>query len=453
MRIGGYEFKITKSHSSGFQPQFNNTYITKGQPVWRNFSELIYLLNAYYENPIVQAVINIKAEAFSNMKFFVKDIKNGEIVPLEEYDKDKGKLNELISQPNPLQSTIEWLRQFKVNREVFGNGYSYAAIPVGFENRFTYADINAINNLPSYLVTPVLTGKWLEATTKEEIIKEYVLRGLSGKNKPINTNKVLHSNNVNIKFDQNFTQGVSNLLALKKPISNIDSAYESINVITAQRGALGLLSSDMKDEAMGSLPLKDHEIKKVQEEYKKYGTLHDQYSLFISNVPLKYQKMAMSMKELMLFETVSNSAIALCHSYGVPEDMVRYYIKTGTLGADNNISEKRLYDSTIIPYAEDFTKGLNNFFKTKDHGIRLIGSYDHVKVLQKNQKDEAETEKIKTDTAIEAFRVGAITYNDVLESMGMPNNPTMGGKYIWDLTPEQLNAIGVNDKSKENEQV
>src|SRR5690606_4982699 len=73
----------------------SSTYIFTGTPVWKNLSELIYLLNCYYHNPIVQAIINIKAEAFANMKFYVKDLKTKEVIPLEDYEADKGKLYNL----------------------------------------------------------------------------------------------------------------------------------------------------------------------------------------------------------------------------------------------------------------------------------------------------------------------------------------------------------------------
>lgn len=443
--------EVTKasSNSSLVNPisTLTSTYITKGTPVWKNFSELIYLLDCYYSNPIVQAVINTKVEAFANIRFSVKDLESGEIVPLEEYDKDDGKLNQLISQPNPLQSTTEWLTQLKVNKEIFGNSYTYASIPSGFRFK-SYKDINVLNNLPSYCVTPELTGNWLEATTKEEIIKQYVLNDLNGVKRDLPTNTIFHTNNANVKLDKNFTEGVSNLIALKYPISNIEAAYESKNVMIRKRGALGILSSDQKDDAVGTVPLGDKDIKKVQDSFKKYGLMDDQYQQIISHVPLKYQKMAMSVKDLMLFEEVSHSGIAVCHGFGVPEDLVKYYIKTGTLGTDSNVSEKRLYDSTTIPESADFMNGLNNFLKTKNEGIELLGTFDHVKVLQKNKKEEAEVKKLNTQAGIEAFKIGAITYDDLLACMDMPDNPTIGSKYIWDLDDNQRNAIGINNKSK-----
>jgi len=75
------------------------TFLVSGRPVWRNLSELSYLLKCYYENPVVQTIINIKAEAFANIKFRVKDLKNGEIVPLADYKADRDMLKKLLKKP------------------------------------------------------------------------------------------------------------------------------------------------------------------------------------------------------------------------------------------------------------------------------------------------------------------------------------------------------------------
>lgn len=417
-----------------------STFVTTNTPVWRNLSELIYLLNCYYENPVVQAIINIKAEAFANIKFKVKDLKTKEEIKLEDYDVDGGKLRQLLCKPNPLQTGSEWLRQLKVNYEVFGNGFVYGMVPNGWEENFTYEDIEVMNNLPPYCISPVLTGNWLTATKKKEIISRYVLKNLNGKTKDLHTNTVMHFNNVNIRFDQDFTMGKSDMLALRKPISNIDSAFEARNVLIEKRGALGAWTSELKDDAMGSIPMNDEQIDTVQKAFGKYGMMHDQHTHIISPMPLKYQKTNLNTKELMLFEEVESDAIAIAVSKGVPELLVKYYVKGGTF-ENQDASEKRLYDSTIIPEAEDFITNFNSFFNTESLGIQLIGSYDHLNILQANKKEEAETTDKHSQTAERAFRSGAINYNDYLTAIGLPHNETIGEMHIWNLSPEQQAAI------------
>ena len=442
--------KLIDKNSIDISPSANraltlppSTFITTSTPVWRNFSELIYLLDCYYQNPVVQAIVNIKAEAFANMRFKVKDLKTKEIYLLEDYEDDDGKLKKLLSRPNPLQTGSEWLRQLKVNYEVFGNGYVYGMVPVGWENNFTYQDIEVMNNLPPYCISPVLTGNWLTATTKEEIIQHYVLKNFNNTTKELNTNSVMHFNNVNIQFDQNFTSGKSDLLALKMPITNIFKAYEARNVLLENRGPQGAWTSEKKDDAMGSIPMNDKEILAVQQAFSNYGILENQYLNVISPMPLKFQKTGFSTKELMLFEEVESDAIAIAVSKGVPELLVKYYIKGGTF-ENLDASEKRLYDSTIIPETNDFMSNFNYFFNTESLGIELIGSYDHLNILQSNKKEEAETVDKNSQAADRDFRTGIITVNQYLARIDEPHiegENGLGDMRIWDLSPEQQAAI------------
>ena len=419
----------------------NSNFIARGIPVWRNLTQLTYLLKCYRENPIVQAVINIKAEALSNVLISVKDLKTGDIIPLDDYEKDKGKLRDLLSQPNPLETTTEWLRNLKVNYEVFGNSYVYASVPVGFESSFDYTEINTLKNLPPYNIVPILTGKWLDATEKSDIISAYQYTNISGNPVKLDPNTVMHTNGINIQLDEHFTEGESKLVALTKPISNIDSAYKARNVLMENRGAQGIISPDSKDEAVGAIPIDADQKKEILEEYSRvYGIADGQYPHVISPVSLKYQKTTRSTKELMLFEEVESDAIAVCNSFNVPELLVKYYIKGATF-ENQDASEKRLYDSTIIPETNDLFTAINNFFKTKKLGIELIGTYNHLNILQINKKEEAETTQIKEETARNQFMIGAIDYNGYLSACGLPNDPKIGNKRIWELGENMLNAI------------
>lgn len=417
---------------------------------WINLTQLIYMMRCYYENPIVNAVINAKADAHGNMKYKVKVLKDDDEIPLEDFDLDGGKLKNLLQDPNPLQSGEEFNKQFSVNYDVFGEAYVYASIPLGFKN-WNWTDVNVLNNLPPYCMSHQLSGMWLDATEKEEIIKEYKMRVFNGKTRDFEPGHVMHLNNVNITLDRNFVNGKSKLLGLQKPISNIDLAYESRNVLIKKRGAIGAWTSEKKDDAMGSLPMSDKEIKIAQEAFSKYGLLEDQYAQVISPMPLKYQKTAMSVKELMLFEEVSTNAIAVCNAFGVPEDYARWYIKTGGLAKENNNSTKRLYDATIIPEAVSRVRGINNWLKLGDAGYQLIPSFDHLNVLQTNKKEAAETLHKREQAHLSALKVGAITFGQYCSALGFPVDPSIENLRIWELTPEQLNALGITLNSRNNE--
>lgn len=429
---------------------YSSTYIPKGRAVWTNLSEALFLLECYEKNFIVQAVINIKGEAFANIKFSVKDLKTEEETPLNQYTKDGGKLNDLISQPNPLQSTYEWLLQSKLYFEVFGNSYNYASVPSGFRFK-SYQDINVINNLQSYLVEPILTGNWLESTEIDEIIQGYEFKSFNNSKKELPTKHVMHINSPNIRLDQNFTEGVSDLVALRDPISNITKAYEARNILINKRGPEGIFSSNKIDGVGGSIALQPNEKEIAQKEMNDYGMLDGQFRNIITSHPLIYQKTGFNVKDLMLFEEVSHDALAICNAKGVPEDLVRYYIKTGGLSNENNTSEKRLYDSTIIPESQRFMRLLNNFLKTKEAGIELIGSYDHVKVLQANKKEESEVQKTKSETAEKNFRSGLTTYGQYAIACNVElEDKSLEKKRIWDLDKDQLRAIGINEKTESN---
>ena len=159
-------------------------------------------------------------------------------------------------------------------------------------------------------------------------------------------------------------------------------------------------------------------------------------------MPMKYRQMAQKTKDLMLSEEISEGGIAICNSLRVPERLLPYYIQKGGLQSDNNVHEKRLYDSTIIPESKDFMIGLNNFLKTEETNIELLGTYNHLNVLQEDKKNAAEVTKINAEVAEVAFRSGAIIYNVYLASMGLPEDPEIGDLRIWSLDDKQLAAIG-----------
>lgn len=428
-----------KNFNADFNPAiFPSLFLNDVSADFISFDAPIKLLNSYKSNPIVNAVINIKANAFSNLRFKIEDLRTNEVFELK--DAPDSNIKKLLTKPNAWQTSTEWKKMCKIHEGVFGNMYLYGSIPTGF--RFSGDNISVLNFLPPYLTKPIITGDWLDATDLSEIVREYQFKDVLRSNnlRKIPTEQVLHMNEPNITYDPQFVKGVSKLVALNKPISNIDKAFESRNVLIKKRGALGYLTSDRKSGDLGTMPLQPDDIEQIQDAYSKYGLLDNQYGLMILNQPVKYQEMGKSVKDLMLFEEVESSAIQVSNTFGVPELLTKAYVSGGTF-ENLQASERRLYDSTIIPETKIFIDGLNDFLKTEELGLKIHASFEHVKVLQNSKKEESETRQVDEQTALSSFKIGAFTYNQYLQAIGQPNDTQIGDLRIWDLQPNQIAAI------------
>ena len=97
-------------------------------------------LEAFNCVPEVNAVINMKANAFSNGRFKVVD-DNGTEYPNEP-------ILQLLKSPNWFQAGKEFMKQTKIFHEVYGNEYLYGFFGIGFK----IEDSKAIFTLPPNLV-------------------------------------------------------------------------------------------------------------------------------------------------------------------------------------------------------------------------------------------------------------------------------------------------------------
>ena len=105
---------------------------------------------AYNKCPAVAAIINRKAKAFINGKWWVLDANGKEV-----NSREAKMVNTLMARPNVLQSWNQFLAQAKVYEQLFGRCYIFAARIPGFR------DIASLWVLPNWIVTTKLTGKFL----------------------------------------------------------------------------------------------------------------------------------------------------------------------------------------------------------------------------------------------------------------------------------------------------
>ena len=352
----------------------------------------------YNENPSINQVINKKASMFSNMELQLVD-KDGNIVD----DKD---FNQFINHPNILQSLNDFLKTYSKHKDVYGNSFIYKNVASSLQKYPTSLSILS----PRY-VQPILTGKVINQVELSEIIKEYELVNTNDKSiSKLDTNSVLWVRNTDLDDP---LIGVSPLKSLKYPITNTKLSYDYLNVISGEKGAIGILSDDNRSP-MGGMPLRDEEKRNIEESYSNnYGIGDGQRKVIVTKSALKWQPMTYPTQDLLLLEQIDANFLTIIDHYGLNVNL--FSSKNQTFENVKN-AIIQTYQDTIIPEADLFCQDLTKFLKIQE-GYKIAPSYSHVQILKESQKSDANTIKTASDSLIQLMTNGILTNQQVKDIM------------------------------------
>jgi hypothetical protein len=432
--------------------------LVTGKPFYTSLDSQSELENEYRTNPVLSSVINMKADYSANAVISVRNIKNGEIITDKDFRNTKSndhilkQMFRLKNNPNPLQSTKEFLSLVSIFKDVFGNGYIYGNSAT---NDVNIRDIAYMWAVWSQYMKPVTTGKYFDSTSIDSIIKGWEWEWNTYK-KNFTTNEILHRKepNVRLKTPSDLVLGESRQVSLAWALSNIKIAYESRNVIAKERGMRAIISTNNKDGNVGSVPMDSDEKTEVQKDLKtNYGFLEGQDQFMVTRHNISVHSIDQDVRKLGLLNEISSDAMVVAERYGVPEVLVKLYMKGATF-ENQESSERRMYQNTTIPESKDRTDDINDWLKTRDFGYEYINSFDHIPVLQENVKDRSETNRNINIVQKELFFSGAITYNHWLQELGNPAvNEAWAKKRITQMNENEIQIIKGNytiSKSENN---
>ena len=351
--------------------------------------------NVYLTTPQVYAVIQRRGYLLASGIWKHYD-KNGEVIENSEIVK-------LLENPNPLMKGNDHIRLWNENKCVYGNNYEY------LNKAFPSALPSTLFNLPPAEVEIITTGKTYKQTKIEDIISGYKYG-----TDPIPTNEINHTRVVNGK---NSVKGESPLVSLYMPISNIRGAYGFRNVLINKKGALGILSNNSKDSA-GAIPMTEPERKRLEVEYQRqYGISDEQSQVIMTNSSLAWQSMTFPTKDLMLFEEIDSDFLAIIDAFGLNANI--FSRTNGSTFENLNQGIKQAYQSTIIPESEELAMNRSLMFGLISRGEWLELDYSHIPVLQENEKEKAEVNKIKAESLSIALRDGVLNPTQYAEAIGI----------------------------------
>jgi phage portal protein BeeE len=404
----------------------------------------------------VFACIDIISRANANKKYVIKDLKTKEPIPDDFSNPVIDKVRQLILNPNPLQDGSEYERYAAAYYWLYGNSYDMANINIPTKSS-DLMDMQTLNLLPSQYVNIDATDNYFYATEITEIINNYILKYPNvNKTDLFSPYQVYHGNETNLAFnrgnnyndDAKWLKGVPRVKRLEYEIKNNSGSLDSLNNIIENRGILGMFTPQNTDADGAGVVLGEKEKEIIQKELSHYGATRGQNMYKFLSFPMNYTQTAMTPDELGIFNSITQSWITVSTIFGVPKLLVAQHI-TGATFENQTQSNKELYLNNIIPYSESRVNALNRFFKLKDYGYYLDVSFEHLPFMQDDKVKAASARKQSGDTYKQAFYGGTVKYNAWLNALGEPENKEFGDKYIFDLTDEELEKIGVSIKPKE----
>lgn len=415
------------------------------QPTWIGLDNLYTI---YMTNPILYAALSINAKYLSSVDVRVRNIKTGEIYSKQNMREGKitdpiaKKMFDLISMPNPLQSTVEFLTLNSITYDLYGN--SFIRGNFAFE-RYDIKNVATLYNLWPQFIKPKMTGKFLNALNLKDIVEKWEYTLYNNENqKGFAPDEILHRKEPNLTYQtpEDIILGKSRVIPLQRPLSNISLAYETRNVIAKERGMRVIISSDNKDAQLGNIPMTSKEQDKLQEAFKaKYGTLEGQNQFHFSPFAIKVDQIDQDIRKLGILEEIGMDAMIVANVYNVPIELIKMYLQGATY-ENQGASDRRMYQTNAIPRAADLFDDINNWLQTREYGFEYVPDWSHIAVLKEDSKQQSLIDRNESFVAREAFLAGAITYNQWFKRLGWEEtNEPWANKRITEMTDREIQII------------
>lgn len=421
---------------------------------WTNMDDLSKI---YHSNVIVNAALNVNARYLANVEVRVKDLSTGIIYSKSDIKRGKfknkivDKMFSLINEPNPLQSTDEFLKFLSITHDTHGNSMIRGNFQLG---RIDIETISTMFCLWPQFAKPIMTKKYWNAVDIKGIIDHWEYEMLNTKQN-FSTDEILHRKEANISINEteDLVLGKSRLLALKQPISTLDASYEARNVIANERGAKAIIYPDKNDPFMGKSDLTPKERKVLETILqRKYGLKANQSQHYISDVPLGVFQFDQDVRKLGIVEEIGLDAMAVAHIFDIPPELIKMY-KEGATYENQASNERIMYQSNAMVRAESIFNDLNNWLMVRRYGFEYVTSWDHIAVLAENHKKRSLIDRNESFVCREAFMAGMITYNQWLKRLGWEESTEeWAKKRITEMDLEEVQIIsGRNLITAQNE--
>lgn len=361
------------------------------------------LISVYCSIPHLRAVIDKKAEYYSNAKFSVsyKD-KDGNHVKDEKHS-----LNAVLSTPNYMQSMGELLFMSMVYRSITGDAFLYKKTGLLDSAK----DVKSIWNI-DYTDFEILLHRGanvIEADRKSDYIKKYRIWIEDRSFDFNNPEDLLHIRDYGISYKD----AKSKIESLREPLQNIYKALKSRGILASRQGGIGIIVGDARGD-FGTTNLLPKEKEDLERRVNEKSITSDRGGIHVTDVPLKWQSMVFPTKDLMLFEEIEDDFRVICDQFGIS----RHCFEADTTFNNKEIAEISLYQNLIIPEWKKFASSLTSYLKLDQEDRFIDVHYDHIQILQENEVEREEVLNKKSERLARELELNVISLEEYRRAMG-----------------------------------
>jgi len=341
-----------------------------------------------------------------------------------------------LNKPNPLQRRSDFLYDFYVQNAIYRTTFCYKNIP----SRLAKAPL-ALWWLPGESMKINLTEKMFDQLTIEGIVESYELVDY---NKKFSPQEIIH---IIDGISQNKITAKPTIEAQQVPLSNIMAILKSYNIITSEKGMIGFIGGDAKDSTGMGIQMTEKERTQFENAYqRRYGLDSTDGHVMLTQAPLKWVPMTFDVKQLMLFEGLEEFFSNLCGAYGHDRDI--YPSVKGATFENKKQGLINTYQNTMTPLGCKMLEPISEIFGLPDKDQYLEPSWEHLPVMQEDEKNKAEALNTNVQAYSKMLADGIISPKQYAELAGVKMDGT-GEPVTITMNRENNDIKKANDKKQQ----
>lgn len=328
--------------------------IGSGGVNWLNDNSQTYITNGYAGNPVVYSIIKLITDKLSSVPFYLYEVMNnqklktykslatnGNLISTKALITKEQSLKEveshpiltMLDQPNDSQSFSDFLKNAIGYKLLTGNSYIYGLKPEFGVNK---DKIIGLTVLPSQLMNII----------GNQTVDYY---NISGSNTRLEKESVLHLKYWNPDWNSGLQlYGQSPLKAALKVLDLNNTAYQSLNEITTNKGAYGM----MYDE---SGTLDPDQMQQLKDKFQSASA----NEIMMVSAKLGFTQFGLPTEDLQILEQMNMNLRDLCNIYGVSSILLGD--DTQKTYSNYEQAEKSLIYNVIVPELTALKDSLNKW--------------------------------------------------------------------------------------------